>query len=146
MLFCAIGIVSITSSATSLIQGYFAKSWQLAEGVITEASWVNGGGGDGGPTCNKVTYTYKIREASYTGNCIIFGHICFSSDVIPYAKGQNVRVYYKPDEPSQSVLRVGLLSNYWFFMAVGLVFLLFGVGLLWYENLTHSSRTSNGAP
>jgi len=148
MLFCAIGIASITSSTTSLVQGYFAKSWQLAEGIITDASWVNGGGGDGGPTCDKVTYTYKIREASYTGNRIIFGHICFSTNVMPYAKGQNVHVYYNPKEPSQSVLRVGLLSSYWFFMVTGLAFLLFGVGLIWKEkNLTnHSSGTSNGTP
>ena|SRR2546421_3002460 len=122
-------------------RGVKTTHWRATSGRITASSMQAGprvppGIGKQRSYELRVAYTYEVAGREWHGNRVAFGHEPFGSygDVQPrmerYVEGTEVTVYYDPADPSQAVLERGAASATWFAIALGIVLLVVGIGLL----------------
>ena len=79
-----------------------------------------------------IVYSYNTDTGSYTGSRVAYGDYSSSNSrhaysiMAKYPVGKDVRVYYKPGEPTESLLEPGMKGQALVLPAFGLVFLVIG--------------------
>lgn len=129
------GLLLLGVGGRVLLRSLPTTSWPSTSGVVKESGVQPVG--RSGPDEARVSYRYVVAGQSYTGTRI--GYMLPSSDAGArrlanrYAPGMEVRVYYDPGDPADSVLRPGGAG-------AALLVLLAGVGLLgvWRYALTRA--------
>jgi hypothetical protein len=126
-----------------------SESWQVAEGVV-QKSYVGSrlsttSSPSSMPIQNRYTstsvlhgpvinYQFLVNGQSYSGNRFSFAPKSESSDpayaeaiVKQYSKGAVIKVYYRPGDPSYSVIQPGMAEGSWFLPGFGIVTILIGI-------------------
>lgn len=92
-----------------------------------------------------VVYDYQVGGQAYQGERISYGEYGTGDSgraqkiAAGYPEGAEVRVYYQPDDPQESVLEPGTGGVPWFFLAMGSAFA--SVGLLMARYLPRMIRS-----
>lgn len=112
-----------------------SESWPTADGKVIESELRRSRDNDGDSTYSAdIVYEYRVDGEAFEGDEIWFGQYSSSNRsemnelVREYPAGQNVVVYYSPDDPSTAVLKPGAFTSSYMVYGIGLVF--FGVGCL----------------
>ncbi len=143
----ALGIWFTRSGFQGIISARSSTSWPSTMGNIVSASVVEQQ--PVGTNMEEHTRQTDYRPAlvySYTlgGKTYGSGHVIFNDDVIVYSSiekaraaikkypvGQNVQVYYDPENPAMAVLEPGKAGPSWRSFSSGLLCLLFAVMVVW---------------
>ena len=76
-----------------------------------------------------MNYFFEIDDKRYEGNTISFGNVSNNNrsdaeaELKSYPKGKEVRVYFNPEDPDDSVLKKGVVWPMWIVIGVGAVIL-----------------------
>lgn len=76
-----------------------------------------------------VNYFFEIDDNRYEGNTISFGNVSHSersdaqNELKSYPKGKEVKVYFNPEDPDDSVLKKGVVWPMWIVIGIGAVIL-----------------------
>lgn len=142
--FLLIGSVVLYFSCGNLIQAYASMNWPSALGTIRQSvvkASRNSEVSVGSRTkySADVSYRFAVNGISFDGDRVDFGSAGSngSSDrsyaegmVIAYPRGREVRVYYAPENPDESVLEPGIKPVTLLGPLAALVFLLTGLAML----------------
>ncbi len=96
------------------IKGIQAKSWPTASGKIVNSNLVERWGSEDMEYEAEIKYSYTALNKEYKSNNLYFGLLSPTSKwpakylVKKYKKPTNIKVYYNPKSPSESILIVGL--------------------------------------
>ena len=92
-----------------------AVNYSTAQGQITRSEIeVDPGGGDDGPSYHaNLRYRYVVADRAYEANRYRYGLRLSTSgaaqqQVAEHPLGSQVAVYYRPNDPSDAILRVGI--------------------------------------
>jgi hypothetical protein len=109
--------------------------WPTVEGRVTVSTVERKRSSDSTTYAANVGYDYEVDGEKRMGDTVWFGGNFSSSNsglaretVDKYPAGSQVRVYYNPEDPDQSVLEPGAFWTTYMVYGIGL--LLFGIGLL----------------
>ena len=141
-IFLIVGVILGGFLLWQVLKGLKAKNWPtvlgkvLASRVTTSVSYDDDG--DRSITYGaEVSYRYVVEGFEYNGNRRSFADYSSSSIrraekiVAQYMPGTEVTVYYRPDEPDESVLEPGTNMVMFVFLLLPAIFLVIGVlGLL----------------
>jgi hypothetical protein len=128
-----------TAMAGFQLQEYFASAdWPSTEGNITHLSIDEDYDSDDGYSYRaNIEYEFRVKGADYYGNRHLFGGDIWSSDrgraeriVDEYEMDESVLVYYNPEDPNANVLVREVDWLLWLFLAIGIIVLLAGFGVL----------------
>jgi hypothetical protein len=143
--FCAfVGFFLVRSALHNMVSGIKSKSWNPVQGIITSSRVdVREGepmGGDYGMghSANmyraRIDYQYTVGGAYYTSNRIFGVRLTNGSAeklVAKYPSGMPIRVYYNPEQPELSTLKIGIdWLRFSLSILFGLVFLAVVVWML----------------
>ena len=117
-----------------------SEEWPSTTGTVltsrVESHSSRSSGGSSSSTYHAdVTYSYQVAGTSYEGATVSYGaygtgeYERAAKIAGRYEEGAPARVYFAPDDPSESVLEPGSHSLPWASLAVGAVFALVGVGM-----------------
>ncbi|MBD2199943.1 MULTISPECIES: DUF3592 domain-containing protein [Calothrix] len=131
--FILVGGLVLWIGGQNLYNGKSSETWPQVSGQIMESSVTSSKGSGSQRTYRAaVRYRFRVKDKAYIGDRITYkgndsgGSSVAEALVKRYPQGKLVTVYYKPDNPSQSVLEPGLtLDAFW---VPGIGFLFFGVG------------------
>ena len=76
-----------------------------------------------------MNYFFEIDDNRYEGNTISFGNVSHSersdaqNELKSYPKGKEVKVYFNPEDPDDSVLKKGVVWPMWIVIGIGAVIL-----------------------
>ncbi len=111
--------------------------WPTVPGVVTESKVGSHRGDDGTTYSADVTYKYTVDDTEISCERIWFGDNYSSSGrsqfvkiVSEYPVGNEVTVFYKPDDPFIAVLKPGPVFSSYIGFGLGWGFLVIGGGLL----------------
>ncbi|MGL6072307.1 DUF3592 domain-containing protein [Craterilacuibacter sp.] len=123
--------------------GRAAEAWPTAIGEITGSridSRLRRGGGDASAREEYkalLTYRYRYNGVDYTGATVSFPDAGYQSSVssaearvAKYPVGSKVKVYVNPAHPAQACLEAGRHWTVWIGLALTLLFVAAGAGLL----------------
>jgi flagellar basal body-associated protein FliL len=103
--------------AMQITQSVLAMNWPTTEGQVTDSTIMKRLNGDSKPSpvaathYPEVEYTYSVDNHKYVSQRITFGDAFKLNPekvVRRYPAGRRITVFYKPDNPSISVLEPGL--------------------------------------
>lgn len=112
-----------------------SSDWPVASGEVLSSKVISSGK-SGKP---EVKYTYTVNGRKYNGSQIFIGlgpmggGIGISSPheyVYKYPKGKQIKVYYDPKDPKQSVLEPGVNRVITLILLTGIFFLILGTFIL----------------
>jgi hypothetical protein len=137
LMFVGIGGVFAGIAAFQLKEYFESSEWPVTEGNITALSIAQDYDSDSGTTYRaNIEYVYRVNEVDYYGSRYQFGGDIWSSDygraeaiVDAYEIGQDVLVYYNPEDPNASVLLREVDWLLWLFFAIGAVLFVIGLGV-----------------
>jgi hypothetical protein len=141
-IFLFLGVVVAGAILWNLIKGMKAKNWPAAPGqVVASQVTVNVSYDDDGDRSTTygadIMYRYTVDGYEYNGNRRTFADYKSSNRnraekiVGQYAPATDVPVYYRPDDPEESVLEPGVNAVSFLLLLLPLVFVGIGVaGLL----------------
>ena len=127
--FGGFGSVATIASARQIWAGYQSSDWRHTAGTIIEQKMEYG---DETQTV-KVLYLYQVDDKTYEGTTIHPGYGGSSSKkkhqriAEKLQPTRQVRVYYDPDNPTQSTLVTGIYTDRLAVLFLGLTFLPIGV-------------------
>ena len=137
-IFLIVGVLLGGFLLWQLIKGMKAKNWPTAQGrvidsrVSTSVSYDDDG--DRSTTYGaEISYSYDIDGYEYSGHRRSFSDFSSSNRrraekiVARYAPGTNMPVYYRPDDPEESVLEPGINLVSVLFLLLPAIFLVIGV-------------------
>jgi hypothetical protein len=136
------GGASIYLGVDSVLKAQQSTDWPSVKGRIVESGIRTQSGSTS--KVSRVTYhanvvyEYDVIGKVYTGHRVSFGEYgtgdgIHANEIIKrYPQGENVNVFYDPDQHSVSVLEPGSHGVPWFFLALGFPFLLFGGALAYF--------------
>jgi len=120
----------LTAWGWTILQNARASAtWPTAEGVITASEVTRSSSEDGVSYRPEVAYDYQAGDQFHTSYTIKFGENSYSSRgraeaiAATYPVGQQVTVYYDPEQPSRSVLEPGVSGGSYIVLGVGLFFI-----------------------
>ena len=96
------------------IKGMRAASWPNTNGKILNSNLLERWGSEDMEYEARITYSYSALGKNYESNNLYFGLLSPTSKwpskylVQKYKKPENVKIYYNPNSPSESVLIVGI--------------------------------------
>ena len=106
--------------------------WPYVTGQII-TSYISESSDDDGTTYGAdIHYTYVVNDREYTGTRVSHGDISTSDSrdagkiVARYPAEKNVKVYYDPSDPQQSVLETGFSAGLLLPLGLGTIFTLAG--------------------
>jgi hypothetical protein len=110
-----------------VILGLQAQAWPTVDGVITRSSVEHSSSARTATVYYlNVQYRYSVGEQSYTGDNVTprlsaTMSLVEANDLISgrYAVGQQVKVYYDPQNPSDAVLQPGIVGEAWLMIVLG---------------------------
>ena len=126
------GLVVAGSASVDYLHSYASRAWPSVEGVVVNSKLRIGAKGS---YWAEVQYVYEIGGTRRSGSTVRFGPVVESPEdaqeaVGKFKTGSHVAVYFKPDEPSVSVLEPGRLHGDWGYkLGIGLAFACMGVAL-----------------
>ncbi len=108
----------------------------VESGVRTEHS--SGSGKSSTSYHANVIYEYRVNGDKHTGKRVNFGE--YGREIPDHAQaiadrypvGKEVPVYHDPDSPDDAVLEPGAHGVPWFFIVMGIPFVIFGFGLAYF--------------
>ncbi len=115
-----------------------STGWPSVQGTVTESrihSESHPGAGKKPTYHANVEYAYTVDGEEHTGDRVSFGEYGTNDPshaqaiIGRYPKGNTVAVYHDPDRPGESVLEPGSHGIPWFYLILGMPFLIFGLGL-----------------
>jgi hypothetical protein len=135
MIVIGFGTFILYFGCLTLVQGYNSQHWPQAEGVIRSATIIIFGGRNRG-YAPKVLYDYQVGGISYSGSRVLFAsyrplnrywnQADAQSIVDRYPQGKQVKVFYAPNNPHNSVLEPGISNSVLNFCGIGVLFIIFG--------------------
>ena len=144
LFFLAGGFASSIFGALSIYRAYESRGWPGVPGVVVSSKVVRISGSRSrrsGPRRTSraaaVEYRYVVGDQEHVGRRISFAGTPAGDgarDVVRrYPRGADVTVYYDPDDPSSSVLEVGMVSVApWILIGIGLPFAFIGLAaVIW---------------
>ena len=153
--FILLGAGALYYGQGELAMAKMSANWPSVAGIVqsSDIEWENSNNNDGGRSAYaKVVYTYDVDGHRHTCNRVLFGDYGSSdashadSIVSQYKPGQPVTVYYKPSDPSVAVLQPGMHGiGYLLPLLLGLVFVILGLGMLWFMPLLTASASGTPA-
>ena len=141
-IFLIVGVVLGGFLLWQLIKGMKAKNWPTAQGRVVDSrvstSYSYDDDGDRSTTYGaEISYRYDIDGSEYSGHRRTFSDFSSSNRrraekiVAQYMPGTDVPVYYRPDDPEESVLEPGINVVSVLFLLLPGIFVVIGVsGLL----------------
>jgi hypothetical protein len=141
--FCALGILALSSGAQRMWRGAASEHWPSVEGKVlfsrVNTSETRDSNQQRGTAFSpQFVYTYELDGVKHFNNRRRFGRIegadeDWAEDIAArYKVGKGVRVYYFPADPDVAVLEPGNNSEGLWLPGVGVVALLFGLAaLIW---------------
>jgi hypothetical protein len=132
-----LGGVSIVWQALAIERAAESRRWPRAPGKVLR-SFVDrreDGDGDGPVYLVKVICRYKVGDSEYTCDRLRFGLALwtsvpmtyFSRALRKYRVGDNVEVFYNPQNPEESVLEAGFAPAMLSGLGFGLAFFVMGI-------------------
>ncbi|MBI2122008.1 MAG: DUF3592 domain-containing protein [Candidatus Sungbacteria bacterium] len=117
-----------------LMNATASQSWPAVEGVIKISEFTtNRDRDDGGVTYGaSIVYDYTVKGTVYSGSNVHFGQYSTSDPsygrglVNRYPVGEQINVYYDPNDPSISVLEPGAGWSSFMVVGIGALFTLLG--------------------
>ncbi|HSH05695.1 MAG TPA: DUF3592 domain-containing protein [Anaerolineae bacterium] len=106
-----------------------SATWPSTPGEITWSQVSVDSDSDGTTYGADIGFEYVVRDRLYTGDRVTVLEVSSSSlsraqnIVNQYPVGEQVTVYYNPDNPEASVLEAGTQPSSYFIFAIGLCFL-----------------------
>jgi len=132
--FLLVGIFIFGLGMRDVMRANDSKSWPTTVATVQESTVKTNVDEEGGSTYYaQVLYDFEVNRFAYSGDQVAFGD--FSSNdservkeiVKRYPEGNEVVVYYQPDNPDLSVLEPGLTARAWVIPSFGFVFLIVGI-------------------
>ena len=105
-----------------------SASWPTAQGQILKSEVSHRSHEDGDTYSPEITYSYLANNRTYKSYAIKFGENAYDNkrqaDEIAagYPVGKQVKVYYDPKNPDNSVLEPGVSSGSYIVLGIGLLF------------------------
>lgn len=109
-----------------------SESWPTTEGTIIESELDRKRDKKSTTYTASVVFRYQVAGEKFEGDEIWFGQYSSSNRsemqklVNEYPVGQDVKVYYSPDDPSTAVLKPGAFTSSYMVYGIGMVFLVIG--------------------
>jgi Protein of unknown function (DUF3592) len=129
----AFGLLFTGLAAASLWRSRLARRWPTTPGRVIEIATQRGSRGS---KSLQVRYEYEVGGIHYEADRLSFGLIGVRSpekvvvQMLSLKPGDSVQVHYDPGRPAHATLRPGAtLTTYWF-LAMGLAFLITSVGAM----------------
>ena len=129
-LFTLTGLLTCAWGLRIISNAHKTRQWPCVEGEIEESTIRK----EHNDLLPHITYRYEVNNESF------LLPLTFPADVTPtlefaqhyvdkFPKGNQVKVYYNPDNPQHSTLEPGLAQGDWLVLAIGLGMLVIGVSL-----------------
>ena len=123
-----------------LINAKASVEWPQDSGEIlmSEVDRNSGSSGSGGSSTTyhaAIVYSYQIDDVGYESDRVAYGDYGSSDSshareiVRRYPVGEEVQVFYHPDDPRTSLLEPGVKLQAWFLPLFGLIFTAVGTGM-----------------
>jgi hypothetical protein len=140
-IFFVLGVLLAAFFVWQLVKGVRARKWPTTEGRVLESQVTKETSYDDGSSSTtygaEITYRYEVDGEEYSGKRRSFADYRSSNRrravkiVARYAPGAVIMVYYRPDQPDESVLEPGMSAGFFLFLILPLTFMAIGVaGLL----------------
>jgi len=124
------GLITSLWGLLIILKARKTQQWPSVEGYIEESRLSS----DKNDLLPHIQFSYSIGSAAY------HQAIEFSADITPsqefaksyvqkYPIGAKVQVHYDPDNPQRATLEPGIGKGDWLILVIGLVMLVFGIGL-----------------
>lgn len=98
----------------AVARGLAARGWSTVSGQITQSEIEVSRGRFDKFYTPRVSYEYRVNGVTYSGSRLVFGDASFTSEASARERagslqvGNQVKVYYNPRAPGQSVLEPGV--------------------------------------
>ena len=143
LLFFSIAAIFYAQGFMVLYKAYCSTKWPAAQGVVISSTVTyHPAHGKSGPYYSPdVTYRYTVGKTTYLGDIISYASINNSSQsdmgtiAGRYPVGQQVKVFYDPAGPQESVLESGITFNSWTKVLGASIFLLMGLSVMLFYKL-----------
>ncbi len=152
------GLVFVALGYSSLQKARASTSWSRTMGTVNDSD-VEEHEVSSGSSSNKrnrrdyqytvqVFYSYEVDGVEYSSQRISFETPTYSSEARAermarsYREGSQVAVRYDPRDPSEAVLRPGVIRSQYLFPVVGLLFALIGL----YVTIRGPGKKDRGRP
>jgi hypothetical protein len=129
----AFGLLFASLAAASLWRGTRARRWPTTTGRVIEIAVLKHARGR---KSLQVRYEYEVGGIRYTTDRLTFGLVGANSppNVVVKARslkpGDSVQVHYDPGRPAHAALQPGATFWTFWFLALGLAFLITSVGAM----------------
>ncbi len=151
--FVVLGALFLVSGIRKLRTVDVSKSWPTTTGLIKHSEVVYQESHDSGSGTYKavVLYEYAVSGNRYNNDLVAYGEngssdISHQNDIAnKYREGEEVTVYYSPQEPGESVLEPGINGGTWMIPGIGFLFFCSGVFMLYYTPRQLKKSQTQGA-
>lgn len=134
LIFVVVGLALFLIYLPGLLDAHASKSWPSAKGIVTqsEIGSTPSSASRRGTYFPVVHYEFSINGTTYTGDNVTFdldksGNAIRARDTIKrYTKGQDVTVYYRPNEPETCLLEPGISVHTCYVPGLGILFIFVG--------------------
>jgi hypothetical protein len=138
LLLFGVATIAYIQGAGVLYKAYHSTKWSTAQGVVISSTvtYHRYSGKGGAYYTPDVTYRYTVGSVPYVGDTICFASIAtHNKDDMGkiagrYPAGHEVKVYYDPANPPDSVLEPGVTFDSWTKVLVASLFLMAGLGAM----------------
>ena len=128
LVFIAVGLLVAISGFKTIGKAKESINWPTSNGIIVSSEMGQHRDDDGTTYSADIVYEYIVAEETISGGQIKFGTVNTSKPgdarrwLNQYPKGQEVTVYFDPEDPYESVLMPGVHKSTWFLPGFGIVF------------------------
>ena len=140
-IFFILGVLLSAFFVWQLVKGVRARKWPTTEGRVLESQVTKETSYDDGSSSTtygaEISYRYEVDGEEYNSKRRSFADYRSSNlrraekIVARYVPGGLVTVYYRPDQPDDSVLEPGMSAGFFVFLILPIGFMAIGVaGLL----------------
>lgn len=141
LLFTGIGLFMLVRGLVQFRTCKASSDWPSTEGQVVLATVdvsvsTDDEGGTSRSYAPRVVYTYSFIGQQYTSDQVVIGSSwkyptrARAEAKLAYRSGQQVTVYYNPDNPAQAVLEPGATRGVWASLIIGIVFTIAGAIVL----------------
>lgn len=135
LLFTGGGLATLYFGYQSYQNSKASETWPVVWGTIV-TSEVSDYDSDGTTMYEaRVVYEYTVNDSKIMSDKVSFGEVNTSNyrparEIVDrYPEGQQVKVYYNPENPDKAVLEPGVKSGVWLPLGIGGAFTLVGLGM-----------------
>lgn len=140
-----IGVLGLIAVVDSWVTSRSYADWASTQGQVTYSEIVHGiGCGPGNSMSSMVIYEFEVDSIAYSSFNIsngMDGGSCGTYLVEEYPKGKKVTVYYDPENPDDSVLKLTRMNT---LIAAFVAFLLLGMIVIGYFGWREMRKEERG--